>query len=163
LNCINHVCLLINKTLLQFYTVVSIVCVSGFKIIMYKEHYILLQIGKEKYAIICNHACIKFNFIVLFVKCFVLFLKNSIFEMLMVHYVLFQLFNCESQFLYMLLFSCKHNICCISSLAKVKSILVSYVFTKTSLVAFSHALCRFHECYVKSQQTNNTQKKYTSR
>jgi hypothetical protein len=24
----------------------------------------------------------------------------------------------------------------------------SYVFTKTSLVTFSHALCRFHEYYV---------------
>jgi hypothetical protein len=71
--------------LLQFHIVVYIFCIPGFKIIMYKEHYILLQIEKEKYTFACNYACKQFNFNVFFVKCFVLFSWSSIFQMLMAH------------------------------------------------------------------------------
>jgi hypothetical protein len=70
---------------LQFRIVVHIVCVPSFKIIIYKEHYILLQIGKEKYAFSCNYACKQFNFSVLFVKCSALLSLSSIFQMLMAH------------------------------------------------------------------------------
>jgi hypothetical protein len=69
----------------QFHTVVHVVCVSSFKIIMYKEHCIFLQTKKEKYAFSCKYACIRFNLNVLFVKCSTLFSFSSIFQMLMAH------------------------------------------------------------------------------
>jgi hypothetical protein len=73
---------------------VHIVCVPGFKIIMYTEQYILFQTWKDKYAFVCNYACIHFNFNVAFVKCYALYSLHSIFQMLMAHSILFQLFDC---------------------------------------------------------------------